>query len=130
MNLHSLVSTAIGVVNPSVNVTVRLSSGYTTDASGRRVPTYVEITDVPAQIQALSFTDLQKLDGLNIQGERRKVYLNGRFDSLSRERQAGGDIITFPDGDAWPYGTTWLIIQILEQWPDWCSVAVTQQVSE
>lgn len=130
MNLHAIAGPAVAVVNPFVDVTVRLSSGYDTLPSGRRVPTYDEVTGVPAQIQALSFGDLQKLDGLNIQGERRKIYLSGRFDSLSRERQTGGDLVVYPDGNTWPYGTRWLIVQVLEQWPDWCSVAVTQQVEE
>lgn len=127
MNLHAIAGPAIAVVNPFTAVTVRLSTGYTTEDDGTRVPTYDEYDDVPAQIQALSWGDLQKLDGLNLQGEKRKIYLTGRFDGISRERQTGGDLIAYPDGDQWPFGTLWLISAVLEQWPDWVCVAVTQQ---
>lgn len=129
MNLHAIAGPIVGIVNPAVSVTVRVSTGeYTTAADGTRTPTYDDVPNVPAQIQALSFGDIQKLDGLNIQGTRRKIYLNGKFDGLNRQEGKGGDLVVYPDGALWPYGTTWLVAQVLEQWPDWCCVAVTQQV--
>lgn len=130
MNLHAIASPAIAIVNPMIEVTVRVSTGsYTTAADGTRTPVYSDVTGVSAQIQALSFGDIQKLDGLNIQGTRRKIYLNGKFDGLNRQEQKGGDLIIYPSGASYPYGTTWLIVHVLEQWPDWVCVAVTQQVS-
>lgn len=129
MNLHGIASPYVASVNPMVNVTVRISTGvYVTEEDGTRVPQYSEISDVPAQIQALQFTDIQKLDGLNLQGTRRKIYLSGKLDGLNRQEQKGGDLIIYPDGSQWPYGTKWLVAQVLEQWPDWVSVAVTQQL--
>lgn len=129
MNLHGIASPYVAAVNPMVDVTVRVSTGsYTTEEDGRRVPVYANTTGVPAQIQALGFTDIQKLDGLNLQGIRRKIYLNGKFDGLNRQESKGGDLIIYPDGDEWPFGTKWLVAQVLEQWPDWCCVAVTQQL--
>lgn len=130
MNLHQIASGAIAVVNPMIPVTIKVATGdYTVLADGTRIPQYDTIPDVPAQIQALSFTDLQMISGLQLNGERRAIYLNGRYDSVSRPRNTGGDLITYPDGNKWPYGTTWLIAQVLEQWPDWCKVAVTLQVN-
>ena len=130
MNLHALASGAIGLVNPHVAVTIRVSTGYITSPDGTRVPTYTDLTGITAQIQNFTFGDLQQLDGLNLQGEKRKIYLNGRYDGVSRTRGTGGDLIIYPDGDTWPFGTTWLISQTLEQWPDWVCVAVTQQLPE
>jgi hypothetical protein len=127
MNLHGIVSPYVGVVNPSIAATLRVSTGYTTQDDGTRVPTYSDTPNVPAQVQAMSFGDIQMLDGLQLQGEKRKIYLNGRFDSLSRERGTGGDLVIFPSGSKWPFGTTWKIAMVLEQYPDWCSVAVTLQ---
>lgn len=130
MNLHAIVSPAISAINPAVPVTVRVATeGYTVLADGTRVPSYDTLTNVPAQIQALSYSDIQMVSGLQLNGERRAIYLNGRFDSLSRSRNTGGDLITFPDGEVWPYGTTWLVAMVLEQWPDWCKLACTLQVN-
>ena len=129
MNLHAIASAAIAVVNPMVPVTVKVATGgYTVLDDGTRVPSHDTLTDVPAQIQALSFSDIQMVSGLQLNGERRAIYLNGRFDSMNRVRDTGGDLITFPDGDVWPYGTTWLVAMVLEQWPDWCKLACTLQV--
>lgn len=127
MNLHGIAAPLIGVVNPFVPVTIKVSTGYTTENDGTRVPSYTFLYDVPAQIQALSFGDLRQLDGLELNGEKRKIYLSGQFDAVNRPRATGGDLITFPDGNTWPFGTEWLTVQSLEQWPDWCSLAVTLQ---
>ena len=128
MNLHALVSGAIAVVNPFTPVTIRVSTGYTTGADGTRTPTYDDVIGISAQIQNLTFGDLAQIDGLNLQGDKRKIYLNGSYDGVNRESGVGGDLIVFPDGDSWPFGTSWLVAQTLEQWPDWCCVAVTQQI--
>lgn len=130
MNLHALAAPAIAVVNPLVPVTVHVATGgYTVLADGTRIPEYDIIPEVPAQIQALSYSDIQMVSGLQLNGERRAIYLTGRFDAMSRPRNTGGDMITFPDGETWPYGTSWLVAMVLEQWPDWCKLACTLQVN-
>ena len=123
MNLHGIVSGAVGTINPPVLCTLAVSTGYTTSPDGTRVPTYATTPNVPAQIQALSYTDLMKMGGLNIEGIRRAVYLNGTINGVDRAAVKGGDLITEPDG------TVWLVAQVLEAWPDWSKLAVTKQVS-
>lgn len=76
---------------------------------------------VPVQPQALSFRDLTQLDGLNIQGVRRAVYVNGRFDGIIRADSKGGDLIESFEG------RTWLTALVLEYWPDWVKLAITLQ---
>lgn len=124
MNLHGIAAGAIGAVNPMVPGTIQVSSGYTTSDDGSRVPTYTTVEDVPMQVQALTFRDLQQTDSLNLQGTRRAIYIDGRVDGLVRPDNKGGDIITLTDG---PNAGTWLVAMVLEQWPDWCKVAVTLQ---
>lgn len=80
---------------------------------------------VPAQVQPLTWKDLQQLDGLNLAGERRKIYLYGATDSVVRVQRKGGDLITIADGGV--HAGVWLVAQSLEQFPDWCSVAATLQ---
>ena len=121
MNLHGIVSPYIGLVNPQILATLKKSSGYTSGADGSRVPTYVAYKDVLVQVQALGYNDIQQVSGLNIQGVRRKIYLNGDWEGVIRADQKGGDIIVMPDG------TTYLVVLVLEHWPDWTSAAVTLQ---
>ena len=125
MNLHAIVSGAIGTVNPHVAATRRRAKGYTTDADGTQVPAYDDAA-VVLQVQALSFSDLRQMDSLNIQGTRRAIYANGAILSVVRVAQVGGDLIIFPPG-LLPEGDVWLAAHVLEQWPDWCKIAITLQ---
>ncbi|MDE2471770.1 MAG: hypothetical protein KGL35_24370 [Bradyrhizobium sp.] len=125
MNLHGLVSGAVGVVNPFVKATIQVSTGYTIQANGKQVPTYDPVT-VLLQVQALTYTDIMKLDGLNIQGVRRAIYTNGFYGGIIRDKARGGDLIVFPAGML-PEGDTWLLNQELETWPDWVKFAITLQ---
>jgi hypothetical protein len=76
-----------------------------------------------AQIQALAFRDIVQIEGLNLQGTRRAIYLSGEIDGLVRADNKGGDLITFSNGGVW------LTAMVLEQWPDWVKVAATFQNS-
>lgn len=125
MNLHALVSGYIGAVNPFITAVVQSSTGYTTGPTGSRTPTYA-ISQVQIQRQELTYNDLVKLDGLNIQGERRKIYVNGFYAGVIRADQKGGDIFTFPEFPGGP-SRSWLVAFVFEAWPDWCSLALTLQ---
>lgn len=120
MNLHGIVSPYIGVVNPQVAISIQRSTGYTIQPDGTQVPTYAPAATVIAQVQALSADDLRQVEGLNIQGEKRAVYINGRTDGVIRENRQGGDLVTFN-------GTLWLNVHVLEYWPDWCKFVITRQ---
>lgn len=126
MNLHGIVSGAIATINPFVLATLKQSAGYTTASDGTRTPQYTEVPDLSVQVQALSYSDIQHLDGLNIQGVRRAVYLNGAAMAVVRPLQKGGDLFVFPSGTL-PEGNTWLVAYVLEAWPDWCKCAITLQ---
>ncbi|HCR2010177.1 TPA: hypothetical protein ONC52_001999 [Enterobacter asburiae] len=119
MNLHQIVSGAIGTVNPFINATIKLFSGESTDRFGHPVPSYTE-EQVTGQLQPLGWKDLQQLDGLNITGVQKKFYVNGFYSATSRITQNGGDLLIID-------GRTWLIKTVLEWWPDWCSVAIQEQ---
>lgn len=79
---------------------------------------------VMAQVQPLSWGDLQQLDGLNLNGTRRKVYLNGVTESVVRSLRKGGDLIEIAGG---VNAGVWLCVQIVEQFPDWVSAAIVLQ---
>lgn len=120
MNLHQIVSSAIGAINPFIAITVKQSTGYTTAADGSQIPTYQTIS-TKGQVQALSGGDLKKLEGLNVQNVTQKAYLNGNYEGVFRVLGKGGDLLIFN-------GRTYLVMAVLERWPDWCCVALTMQM--
>jgi hypothetical protein len=124
MNLHGIVSGAIGTVNPHIPGRLRISTGSSTNPDGTRVPTYDAPRGVRLQVQPMSWGDLQQVDWLNKGGERRKIYLYGEADAVVRVNQKGGDLIEIDSG---VNRGTWLIVQTLEQFPDWVSCACTLQ---
>lgn len=121
MDLHGLASGAINSVNPFVDVVIRVSTGYTKDASYKQVPTYADAITRSGQVQPLSTGDLRHLDALNIQGVERVIYIAGAYKAVVRSDAVGGDLVTLPDG------TQWLVTAVFEQWPDWCRIGVTRQ---
>lgn len=121
MNLNRIVGDTISAVNPCVQLQLQRSTGYITAADGTQQPAYAAPLVVWGQVQALSFRDIQQLQGLTLQGTRKAVYLNGRWDGLVRSERKGGDLIIFPDR------SVWLIAFVLENWHDWTKVAATLQ---
>ena len=127
MNLHTLVANVVSVVNPTIQVTWMANTGYATEADFSRVPVY-ESSFVSAQVQALQFDDLKQIEGLGIQGLRRKAYLYGNVNGMVRTMSKGGDLLVFPDR------STWLVAYVLETYGHgligqrgWCSVVLTLQ---
>lgn len=124
MNLHNIASAHIAVVNPPVTATIRESQGYQTGDDGSRTPAYADPVEVQIQVQALQYNDLVQIDGLNIQGEARAMYINGNWQGTVRDDQSGGDLITLPDT------SVWLVARVLENWSDadgWVKVCAVRQ---
>jgi hypothetical protein len=129
MNLHSIVAPVIAAVNPMVPCSVQISNGNVNSADYTPIPSYKPAVIIQGQVQSLTFRDIQQLDGLNLQGTRRAIYLLGDVEGLVRPDNKGGDLITLPDG------TIWLVAMVLESWlqnndataPGWVKVAVTLQ---
>lgn len=120
MNLHGIVSGAIGAVNPHRSATLKICTGYTTSSAGRRTPTYAADLTVMAQVQDLSQRDVRYLEGLGIQGSQRVMYLSGSLSGLNRPGGKGQDLVVLD-------GESWMVTAVMEQWPDWAKVAVTLQ---
>jgi hypothetical protein len=103
----------------------------TSTGTGKRVPLWTIIDNVPMQVQALTAGELKQIDGLNIQSTLRSVYLNGEIEGLDRPGVKGGDIFLIPTGLTVtpPAMDTWLVIQVLESFDlgNWSHVAVALQ---
>lgn len=121
MNLHGIVSPIIAAVNPMIVCQVRRSAGSTTSGDGTRAPTYGSPSSITCQLQSLQYRDVAMIDGLNIQGDKQKIYVSGAVAGTVRAGRQGGDLITLPDN------TVWLVVVVLEKFPDWCSFGIVLQ---
>jgi hypothetical protein len=126
MNLHGIVAPLVAAVNPTIYATIQVSAGETQNADFTRSPAFTTFTLVPIQVQALSYTDLQRIDGLTLQGVKRAIYVQGNIEGLVRADNRGGDLVVFPEYPGGP-DQTWLVATVLEHWPDWVKIAATLQ---
>jgi len=122
MNLRDLANGAIQTVNENIPVNVIRSLGYTTGAGRKQVPTYAPSVSGFGQLQALDSVDLKQLEGLNIQGEIKAIYLYGIVAGALRPDGTGGDLIEIA-------GRTWLVVKVLEGWANWSKAAIVLQGS-
>lgn len=123
MDLRALANSVSSTINPNEIVTLLSSDGFDVDpATARQVPRYTLPRRGPAQVQALDNSDLKQIDGLNIQGDIRAIYLRGVLAGVIRPDQIGGDIIKrgFPE-------ETWLVVKVLETWPTWSKAVIVRQ---
>jgi hypothetical protein len=127
MNLHSIVAPIIGAVNTNELVSLRQSIGFAVNVDFSRSPTYSTFP-MSAQVQGLQSDDIRILNGLGIQGERRKVYLWGAWTGLVRSLQKGNDLMVRSDGSVWK------VAYVFEDFghsvsgtTGWCSVAAVLQ---
>ena len=130
MDLRGIANQVSDTVNLNIPVTVQSSTGFTTGAGLRQVPTYTPTSGF-AQVQALDNSDLKQLDGLNIQGSIRAIYFKGVLAGVVRANTQGGDLVVISAGPAIPPALvgTWLIVKVLESWPNWSKAAITLQAA-
>lgn len=129
MDLRGICDGAIQVVNQNITVSIQLSVGFVIGAGGKQLPQYENYTGIRAQLQAMTYGDLRQVDGLNIQGVKKSIYLFGSLSGVVRPNQKGGDVITITsDGGAAPQDVgTWLTVQVLESWPTWTKACIALQ---
>jgi hypothetical protein len=122
MDLRGIANGVITTVNPNETVTVLRSTGYAIGAGAKQVPSYAAPVVGPGQVQALDADDIKQLDGLNIQGVIRAIYLRGTLAGVIRPDGTGGDIVKRKNDTE-----TWLVVKVLESWPDWTKAAIVLQ---
>lgn len=128
MDLRSLANSVSSTVNPNMIVSVQASTGNTVTGPGyRQVPEYAAPVSGPAQLQALDSDTLKQMDGLNIQGAVRVIYLRGPLAGVVRANSQGGDLVTIATPAPAQYVGTWLVVKILETWPLWTKAVIVLQ---
>ena len=99
MNLHAIVSGAIGSVNKYELVTIYRCNG-TTNTAGVVSVTYTP-SDIMAQVQAPNAGDLKLFDNLADAKHVKKFYVNASAHTINRHEETAGDIIERADGSYW-----------------------------
>lgn len=99
MNLHAIVSGAIGSVNKHELVTIYRCNGTTNNAGVVSV-TYTP-QDILAQVQAPNAGDLKLFDNLADAKHVKKFYINASAHTINRHEETAGDIIERADGSYW-----------------------------
>lgn len=126
MNLRGLANSVTQGINPNVSAQYEASNGYAVAAGGKQTPTYAAAVPVTVQVQPLTAQDLRQLEGVNLQGERRAIYVSGDWRGVSRPDFRGGDRFTLDDG------SVYLVVLELENWAatsGWAKVAATRQIA-
>lgn len=126
INVRGLANAAIQTVNRNITGKWLQNTGsYTTDKAGHRVPE-TSLVEWPMQVQPVTTGDIKLIDGLNIQGVLRGVYLYGNVQGIVRADSKGGDLLMFPQSPGRD-DQTWRVVQVAESWPEWTKVIVVLQ---
>ena len=123
MSLHDMVANIIGCVNPMMQCQWYQCTGSTAALGVPRTPTYASVATVNIQVQQLTAADIKHMNDMNMSGVTRKVWCDTILTGIDRVAGLGGDKLVLPDG------TIWLVTQITETWPDWCSATIQKQVA-
>lgn len=123
LNLHNIVASAIGAVNPHQTVVLRRFAGWGTDGSGERQALYLPPVAVLAQVQPLPQDKLQFVNAEQNSAIWRQMYLQGDWQGLSRAGESGGDLVYWG-------GFEWIINPVSEAWGQlagWTLIVVQAQ---
>lgn len=120
MDLRGIANSVSSTVNPNIPITVRASDGYSIGTGRKQVPAYLPDVNGYGQLQALDGDDLKQLEGLNIQGTIKALYVTGTLAGVIRPNEKGGDIIIID-------GQEWLTVKVIEGWANWTKVAIRLQ---
>jgi hypothetical protein len=120
IDLRSIANTAIQPINQDIMVEVWASTGYTIGAGLKQIPSYAAPLTLPAQIQALTNDELRQIDGLNISGVSKAIYIKGDLRGIVKPDSLGGDLVKWSN-------KTWLVVKVLESWPTWTKCVLIYQ---
>lgn len=120
INVRALANMATQNVNPNMEVTLEVNTGYTVNDYGEQVVSYVS-EPITVQTQSLSSTEKYNLDLVNKQGEFISIYAYGDINGIRRWLQKGSSRFVFPAyGEEEP--AIWNVEQVAESFATWTRV--------
>lgn len=122
MNLRGIANSITSSINPNITAIGRRYKGEVMGAGRKPIPEYYPDEQVNIQLQPLSWGDLKHVDGLNMQGIMKAIYINGDYYGANRTLEKGGDLFIVN-------GQEWLVVDPIELWPEWSKVIVCLQTT-
>jgi len=120
INVRALANMATQNVNPNMEVTLEVNTGYTVNDYGEQVPSFIS-EPIEVQAQSLSSTEKYNLDMINKQGEFISIYAYGDINGIRRWLQKGSSRFVFPAyGEEEP--AIWNVEQVAESFATWTRV--------
>ena len=120
MDLRTICNQVSNTVNSNTAITFLPSTGFTTGAGARQIPSYGNPISGYAQTQGLSWSDLKQIDGLNLQGTLRAIYFRGLMAGVVTPKSKGGDLVKIGC-------ETWLVVKVLEIFPNYTKAVICLQ---
>jgi hypothetical protein len=120
MDLRTVCNQVSSTVNQNTAIAFYPSTGFTTGAGARQVPSYGQPIRGFAQTQGLSWSDLKQIDGLNLQGTLRAIYFRGNMAGVITPKSKGGDLVKIGND-------TWLVVKVLEIFPNYTKAVICLQ---
>lgn len=121
MNLRSIANRYTQRINPNQGIIGRRYKGMTVGPGRTPIPNYYDDENVIGQLQPLSSKDLQHIDGMNLQNDVQTLFINGAYYGVERKLNKGADLFIIG-------ADTWLVVQVIEMWPNWSRVILNLQV--
>ena len=124
MNLRSIANGLTQAINPNKIAIGRRFQGVTVGAGRIESPSYYPDEKITVQLQPLSYGDIKHMDGMNIQGIVKSLYINSAsYYAVDRKMTKGGDLFIID-------GSTWLLVDMIEQWSEsgWTRVIINLRV--
>ena len=120
MDVFNLSNSAISTVYDNTIVSIYRSIGFTIGGGQKQIPLYDAAVDYYAQLQYAEQSELEHIDGLNIQGLYKKLLVGSTISGSVRPRIAGGDLVVINN-------EKWLVVTIEEAWVGWSKAIIVLQ---
>lgn len=119
MKIHSIAVNLVGIVNPNQIIILRKYDSTIQNAHYEKEKIYID-SEVKAQVQAISSSQLKVLEHLNIQGESHSLITKAEIRAISQPDKYDGDIVIIKEQE-------FLVVSISETFHDHTQAIVVKQ---
>ena len=121
IDVFNTANAAIQIINPDLDVSYLQSTGYTTGAGRKQVPTYASPVTFSGQLQRMTQKEVDKSGVVAVGGEYWKLFIPlESVSSVVRPTSQGGDVFMIN-------GQKWYVYGILGKWAQYTVAMISLQ---